>query len=234
MAPCDLVEVDWCFRGAYCLHHWAVSSLPWWWRQYTLLKHWSTWTSLHGAISQKAVTFIPTAMRSWNLTLQGYFILSQTVSCTVICCVAVSLWILMHLSLLGLHLGGKYCFRRLNGLASGVMTVVKGCVLRPLQERWTQNNPDKDFCSSAFDFISFEPRYLNWFKNSFCSSCFTASWITCFCCAFFLNFCLYVCIYPFFKQRAIYFAAVIFIFCVLVHIISLFCSTYLKTFSVYV
>jgi hypothetical protein len=186
MAPCDLVEVDWCFRGAYCLHLRGVSSFPWWWRQYTLLKHWCAWTSLHGAVSQEAVTFIPTTMRAWILTLQGYFILSQTVImyCDLLS-VAVSLWILMHLSLLGLYLGGKYCFRRLNGLASGVMTVVKGCVLRPLQERWTQNNPDKGFCSSAFDFISFEPRYLNWFKNSFCSSSFTASWISCFCCAFF-------------------------------------------------
>jgi hypothetical protein len=83
----------------------------------------------------------------------------------------------MHLSLLGLHLGGKYCFRRLNGLASGVLTVVRGCLLRPLQERWTQNNANKDFCSSAFDFISFEPRYMNWFKNIFCCILFMASLI---------------------------------------------------------
>ncbi|KDR12422.1 tumor protein p63-regulated gene 1-like protein isoform X1 [Zootermopsis nevadensis] len=50
---------------------------------------------------------------------------------------------------------------RLNGLTSGVMTVVKGCLLRPLQERWTQSNTEKDFCSSAFDYISFEPRSRN-------------------------------------------------------------------------
>ncbi|XP_023727169.1 tumor protein p63-regulated gene 1 protein isoform X4 [Cryptotermes secundus] len=47
---------------------------------------------------------------------------------------------------------------RLNGLTSGVVTVVKGCLLRPLQERWAQN---KDFSASAFDFISFEPRSRN-------------------------------------------------------------------------
>lgn len=89
-------------------------------------------------------------------------------NCIIYCdllSVVVSLWTILHLSLLGLYLGGKYCFRRLNGLTSGVMTVVKGCLLRPLQERWTQSNTEKDFCSSAFDYISFEPRYLNWFKK---------------------------------------------------------------------
>ncbi|GFG34253.1 hypothetical protein Cfor_10694 [Coptotermes formosanus] len=50
---------------------------------------------------------------------------------------------------------------RLNGLTSGVVTVIKGCLLRPLQERWTQNKLDKDFCASAFDFVSFEPRSRN-------------------------------------------------------------------------
>ncbi|KAJ9589558.1 hypothetical protein L9F63_017246 [Diploptera punctata] len=50
---------------------------------------------------------------------------------------------------------------RLNGLTTGVVTVVKGCLLRPLQERWSRNNPDKEFCTSAFDFISFEPRSRN-------------------------------------------------------------------------
>ncbi|PSN44647.1 hypothetical protein C0J52_07725 [Blattella germanica] len=51
---------------------------------------------------------------------------------------------------------------RLNGLTSGVVTMVKGCLLRPLQERWSRNNPNhKDFCASAFDFISFEPRSRN-------------------------------------------------------------------------
>jgi hypothetical protein len=29
-APCWLVEIDRCFRNAYCLHH----SSPWWWRQW--------------------------------------------------------------------------------------------------------------------------------------------------------------------------------------------------------
>jgi hypothetical protein len=57
--------------------------------------------------------------------------------------------------MLGLYMDGTCC-RRLNGLTSGVVTVVKGCLLRPLQERWTQN---KDFSASAFDFVSFEPRY---------------------------------------------------------------------------
>jgi len=61
---------------------------------------------------------------------------------------------------LGLCLG-----RRLNGLTSGVVTMVKGCLLRPLQERWTQNKLDKDFCASAFDFVSFERRYLNTLKR---------------------------------------------------------------------
>ncbi|XP_069683381.1 tumor protein p63-regulated gene 1-like protein isoform X1 [Periplaneta americana] len=50
---------------------------------------------------------------------------------------------------------------RLNGLASGVVTVVKGCLLRPLQERWARGTPNKDFCASAFDFVSFEPRARN-------------------------------------------------------------------------
>lgn len=43
--------------------------------------------------------------------------------------------------------------------------MVKGCLLRPLQERWTQNKLDKDFCASAFDFVSFERRYLNTLKR---------------------------------------------------------------------
>jgi hypothetical protein len=31
VAPCSHVEVDWRFRGAYCLHHY---SSPWWWSIY--------------------------------------------------------------------------------------------------------------------------------------------------------------------------------------------------------
>ncbi|XP_066996138.1 tumor protein p63-regulated gene 1-like protein [Anabrus simplex] len=51
---------------------------------------------------------------------------------------------------------------RLSGLATGVVTVVKGCLLKPLQERWTRNSPiDKDFCASSFDFNNFEPRSRN-------------------------------------------------------------------------
>jgi hypothetical protein len=63
----------------------------------------------------------------------------------------------------GLYVDGTCC-RRLNGLTSGVVTVVKGCLVRPLQERWTQN---KDFSASAFDFVSFEPRYWTG-SNTFC------------------------------------------------------------------
>jgi hypothetical protein len=47
---CGLTEVYKHFRGAYCLHH-----CPW--RQYASLKHWSTYTILHSAISKKAVIF---------------------------------------------------------------------------------------------------------------------------------------------------------------------------------
>jgi hypothetical protein len=44
IALCSLVGIDWCFRGAYCLHHQGSGSSPWWWRQYAPLKHWSTQT----------------------------------------------------------------------------------------------------------------------------------------------------------------------------------------------
>ncbi|XP_063221075.1 tumor protein p63-regulated gene 1-like protein isoform X1 [Bacillus rossius redtenbacheri] len=51
---------------------------------------------------------------------------------------------------------------RLNGLAAGVTSAVKGCLLRPLQQRWARgNDPDKSFCPSAFDYITFEPRARN-------------------------------------------------------------------------
>jgi hypothetical protein len=26
--PCSVVEIDWCFRGAYCLHHWSNDLCP--------------------------------------------------------------------------------------------------------------------------------------------------------------------------------------------------------------
>jgi hypothetical protein len=55
IAPCSLTEVDWCFRAAHYLHHQGNDSLSWWWRQNAPLKHWSTSTRLHGAVSQKAV-----------------------------------------------------------------------------------------------------------------------------------------------------------------------------------
>jgi hypothetical protein len=45
--PCSLVGVDQHFGSVYCLHH-----QPWWWRQYSPLKHQST-TRLHGTTSQK-------------------------------------------------------------------------------------------------------------------------------------------------------------------------------------
>ncbi|GLG99628.1 Tumor protein p63-regulated gene 1-like protein [Gryllus bimaculatus] len=51
---------------------------------------------------------------------------------------------------------------RLNGLATGVVSVVKGCLLKPLQERWTRVPPgNSDFCASPFDFTCFEPRSRN-------------------------------------------------------------------------
>jgi hypothetical protein len=58
IAPCSLVEGDWRLRGACCLHHQGLHSLPSWWRQYTPLKRCSTSMRLHGAVSQKAVIFM--------------------------------------------------------------------------------------------------------------------------------------------------------------------------------
>jgi hypothetical protein len=67
MAPCNLVEVDWCFRGAYCLHHQGEDrSSLWWWTQYIPLKRRCTSTRLHGTVSQKAVMFMLAAVRTWN------------------------------------------------------------------------------------------------------------------------------------------------------------------------
>jgi hypothetical protein len=46
-----------------------------WWKQYTPLKRRCTSTRLHGAISQKALSFInATAVRTWNLTCLRYLI----------------------------------------------------------------------------------------------------------------------------------------------------------------
>jgi hypothetical protein len=58
VAPCSHVEVDWRFRGAYCLHHQGSTHL---WNRST-----STW--LHGATSQKILNFIFAAVRTWTLT----------------------------------------------------------------------------------------------------------------------------------------------------------------------
>ncbi|XP_049862681.1 tumor protein p63-regulated gene 1-like protein isoform X1 [Schistocerca gregaria] len=49
---------------------------------------------------------------------------------------------------------------RLNGLATGVVTVVKGCLLRPLQERWS-HTASAEFCANPFDIRNFEPRSRN-------------------------------------------------------------------------
>ncbi|XP_046389552.1 tumor protein p63-regulated gene 1-like protein isoform X1 [Ischnura elegans] len=56
---------------------------------------------------------------------------------------------------------------RMNGLASGVLTVVKGCLLRPLQQKWSKEKTTADCplsnnSSSPYDLISsFEPRSRN-------------------------------------------------------------------------
>ncbi|XP_071446487.1 tumor protein p63-regulated gene 1-like protein isoform X1 [Hetaerina americana] len=56
---------------------------------------------------------------------------------------------------------------RMNGLASGVLTVVKGCLLRPLQQKWSKEKSTSDChlsnnSSSPYDLISsFEPRSRN-------------------------------------------------------------------------
>jgi hypothetical protein len=45
----------------------SLVALPWWWRQYARLKRWSTSKRLYSAVSQKAVIFILTTARTWNL-----------------------------------------------------------------------------------------------------------------------------------------------------------------------
>jgi hypothetical protein len=59
IAPCSFVEVDWHFRGKYCLLHQDES--------------WSNSMRLHGNISQKAVIFILTTIRPWNLISELLF-----------------------------------------------------------------------------------------------------------------------------------------------------------------
>jgi hypothetical protein len=46
----------------------AAYTLLWWWRWYALLKCLSASVRLHGAISQNAVIFILTSVRTWTLT----------------------------------------------------------------------------------------------------------------------------------------------------------------------
>jgi hypothetical protein len=70
IASCSL-RLNWRFRGAYCLHNQGdesrVNSLAWWWMRYVPLKHQSTLSRLHGAISEKAVIFILADVRTWTL-----------------------------------------------------------------------------------------------------------------------------------------------------------------------
>jgi hypothetical protein len=75
---CSLVEVNWCFKGKYCLHlqgktvsqtNRQVASSNSRWRQYLLPEHWWRSTRLHGVTSQKIVLFIGTIVRTSNLRL---------------------------------------------------------------------------------------------------------------------------------------------------------------------
>jgi hypothetical protein len=56
---CSLVEIDPCFRGAYCLHHQGNDSSPWLWRQQVPLKRLIS-TRLQCATSQKTVCHLHT------------------------------------------------------------------------------------------------------------------------------------------------------------------------------
>jgi hypothetical protein len=57
-APCSLAETDWRFKDAYCSKHfWNVRSIS---------------TGLNGAVSQKAVIFIVTTVRTWNLSFTNF------------------------------------------------------------------------------------------------------------------------------------------------------------------
>jgi len=36
VTPCSVIEIDWYFRGTYCLDHLGLHpSSPWWWRQFS-------------------------------------------------------------------------------------------------------------------------------------------------------------------------------------------------------
>jgi hypothetical protein len=108
VAPCSLVEVDWRFGGAYCLHQQneqhkknlfgffleLVSNQnqldqraqkihfpvlsTWWQRQYTSLKRRSTPTRLHGVISQKSSLYSPPWEHEISTTLLAF-------NCPAIC-----------------------------------------------------------------------------------------------------------------------------------------------------
>jgi hypothetical protein len=52
VAPCSHVEVDWHYRGAYCLHHQGNDSL----------KYWSTSTRLQDATSHKTKLYISVSL----------------------------------------------------------------------------------------------------------------------------------------------------------------------------
>jgi hypothetical protein len=88
VAPWSLVEVFRRFRGACCLHHQgdlmmetastsetsvnfyqATRWSPWWCKKQASLKCRFTFTRLHGTITQKTVTFIHAAVRTWNLSM---------------------------------------------------------------------------------------------------------------------------------------------------------------------
>jgi hypothetical protein len=60
VAPVGLRESDWCFRGAYCLHHqvFTCHTLSWQWRQYAPLKCQSIATRLQDTTSQKTAILI--------------------------------------------------------------------------------------------------------------------------------------------------------------------------------
>jgi hypothetical protein len=55
-------------------------SSPWWWRQHATLKCRSAQTRLHGAIYQKSVIFILTAVRTWNLTTMMMMIMAMSLN----------------------------------------------------------------------------------------------------------------------------------------------------------
>jgi hypothetical protein len=57
IAQYSLVEVDWCFRGVYCLHHQGDEWVFWWWREYVPDQYRSTSRRLHSVMVQKALIF---------------------------------------------------------------------------------------------------------------------------------------------------------------------------------